>query len=310
MLFGVALVLEREEVDALRDLLTRAFIAQHHRPPGDVETDLAAMRSLRPGASANSLRRVVADANALGPPRPAVPDQLLIAVTETRALLTAEGRVVLDVLERAEDGDPVVIGRADLLGAYGRVADFYGAPHRTWMTQQARGGDLRPHVFAVAVLLLLNGSVGEKRALRAEGNEDDAELSLRLAPVLDAFARGIGGKEVLSAAEAQKGLRSAWPFTEAGRQLTGQVLRRDGGLWVDAREEDALVRRLGALLAARTRPRLDGERLDAAFTATVDAYSKARPALASRRLAFERSDRTHALRTSLLNAFADARGTA
>jgi hypothetical protein len=307
-LFGVALVLERQEADALRDLLTRAFIAQHHRPPGDVDTDLAVMRPLGPAASASALRRLVADADVLGPPRPAVPDQLLIAITETRALLTAEGRVVLDVLERGEDADQVVIGRADLLGAYGRVADFYSAPHRAWMTQQARGGDLRPHVFAVAILLLLNGSVGKERALRAEGNGDDAELSLRLAPVLDAFARGIGGKEELSEAEARKGLRSAWPFTEVGRQLTGQVLRGDGGLWVDPREEEALIRRLGTLLAARTRPRLDEERVDAALSATVDAYRKARPTLASRRLAFERSDRTHALRTALLDAFADARG--
>jgi hypothetical protein len=234
----------------------------------------------------------------------------LIAITASRGLLTAEGRVVLDVLERAAGADTVVIGRGEVLGAYARIADFYGAPHRTWMTQQVRGGDLRPHVFSVAVLLLVNGSIGEDRALRAESSSDDAELSVRLAPVLNAFARGIGGKEELSDAEVRKGLRSAWPYTEVGRQLTGQVLRQGGGLWIDPPEEDALVGRLGALLAARTRPRLDQARLEAAFASTLEAYRIARPALASRRIAFERSDRTSGLRAAMLGAFADARGAA
>jgi hypothetical protein len=125
--------------------------------------------------------------------------------------------------------------------------------------------------------------------------------------VLDAFAGGIGGKDELSEAEVRKGLRSAWPYTEASRQLTGQVMREEGGLWIDPREDEALVSRLGSLLAARHRPRLSHGRVDSAFTATLHAYRVARPALASRRLAFERSDRTATLHVALLDAFDDAR---
>jgi hypothetical protein len=306
-LFGIALAMEGDEADNLRQILTQAFVAQHHRPPADVETDLADMRALRPGSSASALRRLVADAEVLEPPWHHVPEQLLIPITSTRALLTAEGRVVLDVIQQAGEADPVVIERNDVMRAHARVINFYAAPHRAWMTQQVRGGDLRPHVFAVSILLLLNGSIGPDRALRAEDEHDDTELSIRVAPVLDTFARGIGGKEELSDTEVRKGLRSAWPYTEAGRQLPGQVLRRGGGLWIDPREEQALVRRLGSLLAARTRPRLTSDELDAAFEATVAAYRNARPALASRRLAFQRSDHTERLRGALLDAFMDAR---
>src|SRR5438046_1322144 len=108
-LFGIALALEGDDADDLRQILTQAFVAQHHRPPGDVETDLADMRALRPGASASALRRLVADADVFELPWHDVPEQLLIPITSTRALLTAEGRVVLDVLQQAREADPVVI---------------------------------------------------------------------------------------------------------------------------------------------------------------------------------------------------------
>jgi hypothetical protein len=305
-LFGVPLALDRADADAIRHQLRASFEAQHHRAPGDLDSDLSQMRALRPGARASTLRGLIGASDAVVLSR-RLPEELLVPITATRALLTAEGRIVLDVLDALATDDPVVIGKPELAVAYRRAAEFYGDAHRGWMAQQLRGGDLRPHVFAVAVLLLINGSVGPDRALRAEDERDDAELSRRLAPVLNAFAVRIGGKEKLSDAEVEKGIRSAWPYTEAGRQLAGQVIRQDGGLWVDAGEEDALITRLGWLLASRRRPVLDTNAVYGALDAIVVAYQDARPALAARRLAFERSDRTQSVSSALSAAFREAR---
>src|SRR4051812_15547331 len=123
-LFGIALALDRADAEMLRDQLRAAFRAQHHRAPRDVDTDLAEMRALRPGASASTLRTLVADAEPLATGRSDVPEELLIPVTASRALLTAEGRIVLDVLERLGKSDPLVIDRAEVAAAYGRVAEY------------------------------------------------------------------------------------------------------------------------------------------------------------------------------------------
>jgi len=306
-LFGVALALPREHAAALREALAGAFAAQHHRPVSDLRADLETMAALRPGSRASTIRKLLAASAPLAYSAPHIPQQLLIPITATRALLTSEGRVVLDVLERADETDPVVITPGAAAGAFAAIADFYGHAQRHWIADHARGGDLRPHVFAVAILLLVNGSIGEERALRADNDRDDVDLSIRLAPVLDAFATGIGGDK-LSETEVRRGLRSAWPYTEAARQLGGQVLRRAGGLWVDIHEEGALIHRLGTLLARRSRPYLAFSRVDGALDATVTAYERhARPTLASRRLSFERSDATARIREGLLDAFAHAR---
>ncbi len=308
-LFGLPLALERDHAEALRAVLSAAFVAQHHRPPGDLDDDLRAMAALAPGVRAERPRALVTGARPLEASCDGVPGELLRPLTATRALLLPEGRIVLELLAKAvDDAGRVVFGREALVFALARAADFYGGAQRAWLGEQLRGEDLRPASLGFAVLLLINDSVGKDRALRFPADASDAvEVLRRLAVAADAFAEGISGSK-LKETEVARGPQSLWALTELPRQLLGQVVRGEPGYWIDEGERDALVGRLGRVLATRTRPRIELDRLASAFDDAAERYADtARPALAARKLAFGRSDRIRSLRHDLLDAFAQTR---
>lgn len=305
-LFGLARSIDPEESQQISRTLTDAWVAQHGRPPARLDDDLAALAPLEPGRKPGGVRDLVLGAGRLGSDRRSLPARLVIPVGATRALVTPEGRIVLEVLRIMAAQQRTEVDRALMLFAHEHASQFYSEPQLGWVTGHARGGDVRPTTIAFSLLLLVNGSIGEPRALHVPTeSEDERRLAAAVAPVIDAFAEGIGAPG-LNPAEVRRGMRSLWPITETPSQLVGQVLRTPRGkasFWIDEQEEDALVRRLGALLAARSRPRINRTRVDDAFAALVRAYADARPALAARRMAFDRRDRTRRIAERLGVAF-------
>ena len=253
-LFGLSRVLEPESRSAIAEFLRAAWAAQFGQRPGPIEGDLELLgRLFRPDVSGASLRGAAATLEALtiSPPRD-LPAALYVPVDDTHGFVTPEGRVALEVIDHAGE-DPVSIGDSALLRATTIVATFYGESVRRHVGKTVGQPDLRPLSFAFALLLLVNGSVGEERALRTPDTADEERrLMEAIAPALDAFSEGIGGGPI-SRRESGR-MEGNWVLTEVPRQLPTLIAKTKAGFWVQPHAYADAARRIGALLARRRRP--------------------------------------------------------
>ncbi|MBO9534666.1 MAG: hypothetical protein J7513_16960 [Solirubrobacteraceae bacterium] len=302
-LFGLPRGFDREELRRIEDFLREAWVTQHGHPPATLAGDLERLKPLfKTNASAKRLRDVATDLKAIRARAPESLGAAFVRIDEHRGLVTPEGRILLDELERLRLADELVLSRAAVARASARAAEVYGTWQRDWLTGQLRGGDLRPGTYGFVLFLLVNGCVSRESGLPMPA-EDTQELQLAeiVAPVIDAFATGLGGA-AMKPREAQR-LRSNWRVTEASRQLFTHVHRANDDLvaYFWAADEDGLVTVLASRLAARQDLTLD--RLEAALTSTERAYSDVRSRLNALGLAHDRRSRTERIFNRLIEEF-------
>jgi hypothetical protein len=310
-LFGVSRGLEAEERTAIRVYLRAAWYAQYGRNPSTLSVDLEVLEGLfRSHVLAKRLRDAAEGLDAIGERRPVLPEAVFVAVDESRGFVTPEGRVLLDQLDRAEHSSEQVISRDALVDAYALIADFYGESHRRWMRKELTGGDVRPATLGFAIFLLINNSVGFKRALLLPSSvEEEQMLAGRILPVVSEFSVSVGGSPVRQR-EAER-LRSNWIITETRRQLGPYIGRADEGraakFWVEEDREESLIAELGRQVARRRT--CSASDLQVALRNTLSRYEVARPMLTSWGLAHERAGHTARVFDGFLEAFTRAAGT-
>jgi hypothetical protein len=307
-LFGVSRGLEADERAAIRAYLRAAWQAQYGRPPSTLSVDLEVLGDLfRSHVQAKRLRAAAEQLRVITERRPLLPEAVFVPVDEKRGFLTPEGRVLLDELERTDEHAEQVLTRDDLLTASALIAYFYGSRQRQWMRKELAGGDVRPGTLGFAVFLLINNSVGMRRALllpSAQGEEE--ALAGRVLPVINAFTIAVGGSPVKP--RERERLRSNWIITEAKRQMGRYISRADDDrtvrFWIEAERENDLIDELGRQLARRKA--LTAAAVSDALDGTLSEYDHARPMLTSWGLAHERATHTRQLFDALVSAYTRA----
>lgn len=306
-LFGVPRGLDLDELTELEDFLRDAWIAQYGQPPSTLSADFERLRELfKTGASGKRLREAIAALPRLSRRPASVSEDVFFAVGEHRGLVTPEGRALLEQLGMIRESGERVLTRDAMLQASATVSAAYGSWQRAWLTQQLGRASLRPGTYGVVLLLLLNGSLTRETALRLPSAADqERALAQVLIPVIDAFATRLGGHEA-SAREAER-LRSNWRLTEARRHLYEQVRVEDdhGDAFVWVADEEKTVDLLAERLAARRD--LDLETLHMALAGASDAYSEARPKLATWGVAHDRTNHTRHVLARIESQFIDER---
>jgi hypothetical protein len=306
-LFGVPRGLDLDELIELEDFLRAAWQAQYGHPPSTLTADFERLRELfKTGASGKRIRDAVAALPRLSRRPASVSEDVFFAVGEHRGLVTPEGRALLEQLAAIREGGERVLSRDAMLYASATVSSAYGGWQRAWLTQQLGRASLRPGTYGVVLLLLLNGSLTRETALRLPSSaEEERALARVLIPVIDAFATRLGGHET-SAREAER-LRSNWRLTEARRHLYERVRveddHEDAFVWVE--DEAKTVELLAERLAGRRD--LDVETLHSALAAASDAYSAARPKLATWGVAHDRTNHTRHVLDRIEARFIDER---
>jgi hypothetical protein len=306
-IFGVSRGLEYDEIRDLVFFFRRAWQAQYGREPSTLTADLERLADVfRSHASPKRLRAAATRLKPVqGRPAHLSPD-VFIPVDELRGFVTPEGRVLLEHLSDMMESEEALLSRDAVLHAYATVGQLYGEWQRDWITRQLTGAGLRPGTYGFVVTLLINGSVGQERALRLPADQAlESELATKVMDVANTFAVGIGGSPTKGREMGR--LRSNWVVTEASRQLYGKIMRPetdrscDAYIWIDASKEFELVDELGARLAERKG--LDSLELEEALEATRRAYRLARPALVSWGLCHERTSHTDTVVNRLVDSF-------
>lgn len=254
--------------------LTRTWIAFASREPGDLQDDLDALRPyFGTGANAKALRAALAAMPEVDDPDALLSDDLALHFGD-RALITPEGRVLLDVLHAVSLQDDKVISETQIARAQHHALQARSGWSREWADKQL-GGTMSASVLGAACFLLINGSVGPDQALRLPDDDtDDRALARIILPMIATFSERLGGKPL----DLDSGLRSHWVFTQVSRLLPLDVGRDKGTggthLYVRADREQLLLDGL------RTRlHRFDPLAVDAALQRLLADYRTARGAL-------------------------------
>lgn len=307
-LFGLSRALGSKEAESLASFLFKAWRLQRGCPPAALEGDLSYLaRYFSPTLTGRKLREAVAVLPKLDIPRPAaLTDEVFLDSPSGRGLVTPEGRVLLHLLSTQRDLDLPLFANGEVAWAYSTVAQLY----QSWSRErvlEALGikiGALRLPVIAFNLVLLVNGSVGEENALSIPPDEAaERQLSRILGPIIDSFVESLNIKRLKT--ESFR-LRGGWVLSETRRHLFDYVSFTAHAIWILRSAKKPLVQRLGRELAERNKDRSRHD-VEQAFEVLVQAYARARPALASRELVHERSGETRAIRDQLLAQYEHAR---
>ena len=304
--FGVSRMLENAATGALCAYLGALFVAQHGRAPAKLDDDLEKIGKLfRTGVSPKVVRQAVVNLPATGvssPPQAS--DVIALEIDSKRALITPEGRVLLEVLQSKLNDHQATISESELAWALSTVASLYRGWQREWIRRHVSGGDLRPKSLAVVLMLLVNRSIGRDHALRTPRDRNEqGRLADAISRIVNAFLEVLGASGV-SAAEAGR-ITSNWMYTEATRQLPGLVTKDKGEVWIEPSQERILVLRLAEILAGRKKP-YPAETLEGAVKALTDTYHRQRPAFSALGLAHERPHLTQERLEGLMEAYREA----
>jgi len=315
-LFGMPLVLDEEDVRRVQRVATEAWEHQSGRPPGDLEEDLGALAAwFHPKLRGATLRARLGDLEPLALSPAGIPPLVLLPCGEGRGLLTPEGRAWL-----ACSAEP----RSRTGGQFVWTVD-QGRPletllltlYRGWTRhrledviekQSGAGAPMLPSAVALVLLLLVNGSLEENRAIRrVRAPETQARIDSVVADVIVAFADSLAGPSSRGRSPEQFSLWSGYPLTEARRRLAGLLVvdPEEGAIYLAPGSEERVSQFLAQDLARRRG--LTAERLEEAFDALVDTYRQRLPDLSALGSGFERVGRTEALRERLSRAVAGGR---
>lgn len=312
-LFGMPLVLDEEDVRRVQRVATEAWELQSGRPPASFEEDLGELATwFHPKLRGATLRARLGDLEPLALSPTGIPSVVLLPCGEGRGLLTPEGRAWL-----ACSAEP----RSRMGGQLVWVAD-QGHPletrlltlYRGWTRhrledviekQSGAGAPMLPTAVALVLLLLVNGSLEEGRAIRrVRTPEAQAKIDGVVADVIAAFADSLAGPSSRGRSPKEFSLWGGYPLTEARRRLAGLLVvdPDEGAIYLAPGNEERVTQFLAQDLARRRG--LTSERLEEAFDALVDTYRRRLPDLSALGSGFERIGRTEALRERLGRAVA------
>jgi hypothetical protein len=270
-LFGAPLGYTPDSLNRWIRQLEKCWIAFAQRATGDLTSDLEQLRPLYgTGANAQSLRGTMSELAPHCDPDPALPADLALTF-EDRALITPEGRVLLEILQSLQRSGDNVITEVQALWAYNTALTTRCGWGRDWADKQLRG-NMSPPVLGAACFLLINGSVGADHALLLpEDDHDDRELGRLVLPLVARFSEALGG----TPPPLDSGLRSHWIFTQVSRLLPLDV-RRDKGpggthLFIRSDRETSLLSNLRMRLA-----KFDPLSADAALSGLIAGYRAVR----------------------------------
>lgn len=270
-LFGAPLGYSDDALSRWIRQLDGCWISFARRTVGELDNDLELLRPLfGTGANAKSLRATMAALSPHGEPGPALPDELALTF-EDRALITPEGRILLEILRGLQQGGETVIAEGHILRAQHAALSTRCAWGRDWADKQL-DGNMSPPVLGAACFLLVNGSIGLGHALHLpEDEREDRDLGRLVLPLIASFSETLGGKPP----PLDGGLRSHWVFTQVSRLLPLDVRREKGvdgtALYIRDDREAALLANLRARLA-----KFDPVAVDAAVTQLITGYRAAR----------------------------------
>lgn len=298
-LFGGPTTFEPVIRDRWLQILTRSWIQLMGRPPGSLADDL---EELTPYFGTGARSKTIRDRVYSLPPADqeifTLPLRLLLIV-DGCALITPEGRIMLDVLLNLQRTGGREIGievRCHALEVANSVRSNWQA---VWIWKQFDGTLSAPPLGA-ALFLLVNGSIGQKQALLLPSDDDlDRRLGIVILPLIAAFSRRLGGKEP----EVAGGIRQHWAFTQVSKLLGRDVERlpAPGGTatYVRTGRQAALLENL----AVRLEKGVDPPRQELAVREFVEEYRLMRGKLAALGQMHEDPTETH----RILRRLADPR---
>ena len=309
-LFGVAVAMPREDAERLFRALESAWRSLTDRAPGDLgrDWDLLFNRFYDPIAQGGRLRRELDSLQSAVVDAPYLTEQLVLQVGSGRALITPEGRAVLELLrsELARDGATVSFSDDRRWSVEHELLGRYRNANRRRLTDvlKLRSGDaapLLPPAAATVLFLLLNRSTSPERAVtRPEDSAARKYVDEAMAGSVLAFANAlVPGKRHLE----HVSLYSGYPLTEARRRLSDHLSSEPGRLYIKAGSEDEVLRFVAHDLAKR---RLPESKLTVAFDSMVDAYRASASALAAYGIGFGRPADVKRLRDQLMAFYREA----
>lgn len=315
-LFGMPLVLGAEDARRVTRAAEEAWELQTGRPPGEFEKDLEALAAwFHPRLRGVTLRTRLGELEPLRVAVSGIPALVLLPCGEGRWLLTPEGRAWL-----ALSGEPRSRSRGQLVFAAeqgrpleARLLELYRgwSRHRIEDVLEKRSGagsPLLPTAVALVLLLLVNGSLEEARAIRrVRAPEAQARIDDVVADAIGAFADSLAGPGSRQRSPEQFSLWSGYPLTEARRRLADLLVvdPEVGAIYLAPGSEERVIDFLSRDLARRRG--LGPEQLGGAFDALVETYRRRLPDLSALGSGFERIGRTEALRERLTGAVSGAR---
>jgi hypothetical protein len=231
-----------------------------------------------------------------------------LAVDAQRLLITPEGRVALELLERAIEGSGVDV-TIDIHLAAVRERDLL-ALYRDWGRHRLRsvidllGGGEKPlqiPAIGAVLTLLVNRSDSPERAITrfppgtAQDVIDDVFRSCA-----NAFSEQLAPST--RRATNKERLISGWTLGEIARRMPDALQSSDAhGVYVAGERRAELTGLIVSELARREG--VDKRRLEEAFDALVGEFARRSQALAGYQLLFSRPVETERLRASLLDAW-------
>lgn len=302
-LFGLPRVLERDSAEALEVFLLKSWSGQQGLVPAGLENDLERMKALfSPTVTGRRLRDAVRTLPTIAAQQPSVvTDEIFLESSDGRGLVTPEGRIVLQLLQDHSKQKEVIFTIEEVAWAYEVAADLY----RNWGRDrilEALGlteSRLRLPVIAFCITLLVNGTFGQEKALVIPDDERrEQQLSDIIGPIIDSFVTPL---ETTRRRSESFRLRGGWILSETRRHLFRYISYTDDSIWVRQSRATALIDRLSRDLARN--PKRVRREVERAIDGLVEEYNRARPALASRGLAHERSSNTRTVRQELLAHF-------
>lgn len=276
-LFGAPTNIEPAKQQTWIYLLTKSWLALMDRPLGLLQSDLNDMAPLfANGTGAKSIRSRIytlpeADAETKALPRQAV------LIVDNCALITPEGRILLDVLLDLQRIGRIEIGVEQQLFALSTATTLRSEWYSRWLHGQFESSISAP-VLGAGLFLLINGSIGEHRAfLMPSNNQRDRELGLVVMPLVADFSTALGG----SSPAVDEGIRQHWVFTQLSRLLGRDIAREktnDGtAIWIRGDRDKNLLNEL----ATRLKQTADPARRHTAIVDFTANYRLARGSLAA-----------------------------
>lgn len=294
-----------DEVDAygapMLAYLQRAWQLEHDSSPVDFDEDLDKLRPLfQSHVTGTRVRDHIKTLPRNPLPRPFIPDVFFLNVDSERGIVTPEGRALIDIA-----GVPAE-ERANRAAALSNsVALFYGHSLRTWMAKSIETGLVPLPSVGFVIFLLINGSLGEERAMRFPNHKDEEDaLAGVIMNVASTFSTTLHGPAIKPKERAQ--LRTSWVISQAvrhlGRSITRGPEKRTGvaTIWVDPDGVSPLLEDIARAIHARKAEPAD---VEAAFDAAVDEYDRGRVLLGAWGISHERRRQTQQFRDGLLEAY-------
>jgi hypothetical protein len=248
-LFGAPLGYTADSREQWIGSLERAWRAFSGKRSGNLSDDLELLRGVfAMGASGRSLRAALDELDPESSDSFELPSMAVMRL-DGRALITPEGRVLLETLKQLPGGQDVVIADYLAVEALGQAAAAHARWYQDWALRQVRG-NLSAPVLGAALFLLFNGSIGESHAFSMPpAPEADRQLAALVLPIIGAFSSALGGEKLA----VTSGVRSHWAFTQVTRLLGADVARKSSKtkgskIYVRDEHEFSLVQRVHAEL--------------------------------------------------------------